>query len=86
MKQVRHLVLLSALCLVAGGASAQSSGEEYDPTVFMMYVKDSGGKIRGEGYEVWSSRQGVDDVVEMFEFTERKGFQQTPNPQFIFSS
>ena len=86
MKQVRHLVLLSALCLVAGGASAQSSGEEYDPTVFMMYVKDSGGKIRGEGYEVWSSRQGLDDVVEMFEFTERKGFQQTPNPQFIFSS
>ena len=45
MKQVRHLVLLSALCLVAGGASAQSSGEEYDPTVFMMYVKDSGGKM-----------------------------------------
>lgn len=86
MKRVRHLFLFSALWLVAGSASAQSSSEEYDPTVFMMYVKDGGGKIRGEGYEVWSSRQGADDVVEMFEFTAREGFQQTHNPQFIFSS
>ena len=86
MKTNRHLVLLVALLLGAMGVSAQGSMEEYQPTVFMMISEDGGGRHKNR-YDVLVEQQmGSNTVLEMFEVTAREGFQQTPNPQFIFST
>lgn len=87
MKTIRHFVLLAALLLSVGGVSAQSSSEEYQPTVFMMLSERGGRGHHGGAYELVAEQQrGANDVIEMFEMTSREGFQQTPNPQFIFST
>ena len=87
MKTIRHSLLLMVSLLSVGRASAQSSGSEYQPTVFMVLAEGRGGGSPKGIYEVWMDQQvGADNVASMFEFTEREGFQQTHNPQFIFST
>ena len=86
MKTNRHLVLLGAMLLGTAGVSAQGSMEEYQPTVFMMISQDGGSRHKSR-YDVLVEQQaGSNTVLEMFEVTSREGFQQTPNPQFIFST
>lgn len=85
MRTIRHFVLLLALSFVVGRVSAQSYEAEYEPTVYMMLVESRGGE-RG-AHQSWANqRKGAGDVIEMFALTEREGFLQTRNPQFIFST
>lgn len=87
MKRIRHFVLLATLLLCVGGVSAQTSGEEYQPTVFMMLSERGGRGHHNGAYELVAEQQrGAGEVIEMFEMTSREGFQQTQNPQFIFST
>ena len=77
MKQIRHLLLM-ILSLYMGAAtlSAQTAFyevEDYTPTIFM---------ISKHGAECDAHR----DVADAFVETHRCGFQQSHNPQFIFSS
>ena len=86
MKTIRQFVVLVVLLLVAGRASAQYSESEYNPTVFMVLAEGKNGSPNGV-YEMWVDQQvGTNNVIEMFEATKRIGFQQTHNPQFIFST
>ncbi len=87
MKTIRHFVLLLAVMLCVGSVSAQSNSSEYQPTVFMVLAEGEDGTTPNGVYELWVDQQvGTNNVIEMFEATSRMGFQQTHNPQFIFST
>lgn len=78
MKQIRFL-LLSFLSLAVGASTLSAQVflyeiEEYTPTVYMI----AKGKSECEN----TRRNVTDDFAD----THRCGFQQSPNPQFIFTS
>ena len=78
MKTIRLFSTLLLATLMVGSASAQHYGNRYSrskPNVYIIAAEQSS-----------NDGEQTDWVIEEFEATRRKGFQQMHNPQFIFST
>ena len=87
MKTIRLFTLLLGIGLFVGSANAQRHDGKYKPTVYMMAVEEVDAlcdcplqaALAGRSMAAAAARDG-------YLMTQREGFQQVHNPQFIFST
>lgn len=87
MKRFRLLLVLCAMLAVMQ-TKAQSTSDEYQPVVLMMLAEQVGSNSYPVSMEriVVEQYEAAHVAKNWFEATRREGFQQTPNPNIIFST
>lgn len=86
MRKVR-LLLVCGVLFGVGQAWAQSYSDDYHPIVLMMLTEKSRGgyPVSMEGVIIEQAK-AIGNVKEDYQTTRREGFQQSHNPQIIFST
>ena len=87
MKRFRLLLVMCAMLAVMQ-TKAQSTSDEYQPVVLMMLAEQGGSNSYPVSMEriVVEQYEAAHVAKNWFEATRREGFQQTPNPNIIFST
>ena len=86
MKRFQLFILLFGLSIAAQSVMAQRGGK-YQPTVYMVAIEEVD-TLYDCPMQAAAARRSMAAAMarESFAMTQREGFQQVHNPQFIFST
>lgn len=87
MKRFQLFILLFGLSIAAQSVMAQRDGGKYQPTVYMVAIEEVD-TLYDCPMQAAAARRSMAAAMarESFALTQREGFQQVHNPQFIFST
>lgn len=87
MKKIQLFIILLSMGVFTQSAIAQRHGDRYKPTVYMVAIEETD-TLYDCPMQAVAARQSMAAQMarDGFAMTQREGFQQVHNPQFIFST